>query len=137
MPRILAADDDDLLRELVRLRLCAAGHQVYSFPDGATALAAVPDVAPDCIVLDMTLAEMSGLAVLSALKADQEFAHVPVIMLTDRKGQDDVLAALRAGAADYLVKPFFPDELSLRIASVLQREGIGAQAWPRGRSAAA
>lgn len=118
---VLVADDDPLLRELVRFKLEAAGHKVSFAVDGERALAAAHDDQPDLVILDSMMPVLSGPEVLRALKEDPGTAAIPVLMLTSRKGQDDVVSALRGGAADYLTKPFLPDELAMRVEGLLAR----------------
>ncbi|WP_440522510.1 response regulator transcription factor [Sphingomonas sp.] len=118
MPRILVADDDDLLGELVRFKLEAAGHDVTILGDGAAALDAACSGDFDLVVLDAMMPVMSGSDVLRSL-ADER-PDLPVLMLTSRKAQADVLAALKAGARDYLTKPFIPDELVARVGTILK-----------------
>jgi DNA-binding response OmpR family regulator len=119
MPTILIADDDELLAALVQFKLEAAGHRVVVAADGAAALAEASRQRPDLIVLDAMMPVLTGSEVLARLKADPATATVPVIMLTARRAQDDVVSALRAGAADYLTKPFIPEELIARVESAL------------------
>lgn len=119
MPRILIADDDELLCELVSFKLEAAGHDVEVVSNGLAALEALRHETPDVLILDSMMPVMSGPEVLQAVKADAAMSSMPVIMLTARKGQEDVVSALRAGAADYLTKPFMPDELVMRVTAVL------------------
>lgn len=121
MPTILIADDDDLLVALVQFKLEAAGHRVVVAENGAAALEAAQRDRPDLIVLDAMMPVLTGSEVLARLKADPAIANVPVIMLTARRGQDDVVAALRGGAADYLTKPFIPEELLARVETALAR----------------
>lgn len=121
MPTILIADDDELLAALVQFKLEAAGHTVMVAEDGAAALAAVARRRPDLIVLDAMMPVLTGSEVLARLKADPATASVPVIMLTARRAQDDVVSALRAGAADYLTKPFIPEELVARVETALSQ----------------
>ena len=118
---VLVADDDPLLRELVRFKLEALGHEVTFAGDGSAALDAAQEQAPDLIILDSMMPVLSGPEVLRALKADLATAGIPVLMLTSRKGQEDVVSALRGGAADYLTKPFLPDELAMRVEGLLSR----------------
>ncbi len=129
MPRILIADDDPLLCELIAFKLEAAGHDVQVTPDGQAALDAARSNPPDMIVLDSMMPILTGPEVLRELKRSPETEAVPVIMLTARKGQADIVEALRAGAADYLTKPFLPDELAARIELTLSRtNGLGQRA---------
>ena len=118
MAKILVADDDDLLGELVRFKLEAAGHDVAILEDGAAALEAARAGDFDLVVLDAMMPVMSGADVLRALAAERP--SLPVLMLTSRKAQADVVAALDAGARDYLTKPFIPDELVARVATILK-----------------
>ena len=115
---ILVADDDDLLGELVRFKLEAAGHDVTVLGNGAGALEAARSGSFDLVVLDAMMPVMSGADVLRSLSAERP--DLPVLMLTSRKTQADVVAALNAGARDYLTKPFIPDELVARVTGILK-----------------
>ena len=123
MPSILIADDDLLLCELLRFKLEASGSVVRAVHDGQAALDAIRSERTDIVVLDSMMPVLTGPEVLHALKADPATAAVPVIMLTARKGEADIVDALRGGAADYLTKPFMPDELALRIEIALLHSG--------------
>ncbi len=116
--RILIADDDPLLRALLVHRLSADGHDVVVAEDGGEALAAVREQSPDLIVLDAMMPIMDGFEVLRRIKAERICA-APVIMLTALKREEDIVGALQLGAADYLVKPFIPDELGQRVLRLL------------------
>lgn len=120
MAYILVADDDDLLGELLRFKLEGAGHRVTIIGDGRSALDAALSGSYDLMVLDAMMPILSGPEVLNALA--QQGSRLPVVMLTARKGQDDVLDALSAGARDYLTKPFIPDELVARVNGILRSE---------------
>lgn len=115
---ILVADDDDLLGELVRFKLEAAGHEVTILGNGVSALEAARGGSFDLVVLDAMMPIMSGGDVLRSLSVEQP--DLPVLMLTSRKTQADVVAALNAGARDYLTKPFIPDELVARVTAILK-----------------
>jgi DNA-binding response OmpR family regulator len=117
---ILVADDDDLLGELLRFKLESAGHQVTIIEDGRSALSEAQTGNYDLLVLDAMMPVLSGPEVLRELVASG--SSLPVVMLTSRKGQDDIIAALNAGARDYLTKPFIPDELLVRVNAVLKAE---------------
>ncbi len=123
MADILIADDDDILVDIIRFRLQGVGHQVICAGDGEAALQQAISLLPDLIVLDSMMPILSGMEALAALKQDKRTATIPVIMLTARKGEADIVAALDAGAADYLTKPFIPNELLSRIAVQLKRSG--------------
>lgn len=117
--RILVADDDPLLRALLVHRLSADGYQVVTAEDGSEALAAIAEQQPDLIVLDALMPIMDGFEVLRRVKAGG-LSDAPVIMLTALKREQDIVGALALGAADYLVKPFIPDELGHRVRRLLQ-----------------
>lgn len=117
--RILIADDDPLLRALLMHRLSADGYQVTTAENGSEALAAIAEQQPDLVVLDALMPVMDGFEVLRRLKAGG-LSDAPVIMLTALKREQDIVGALQLGAADYLVKPFIPDELGQRVRRLLQ-----------------
>lgn len=119
---ILIADDDPLLRALLVHRLSADGYDVLTAEDGAQALAAITEQTPDLIVLDALMPVMDGFELLRRVKAGR-LSHAPVIMLTALRRDQDIVGALQLGAADYLVKPFIPDELSQRVRRHLQGAG--------------
>ena len=119
MARILIVDDDDLLRSLLQYRLSADGHEVLALEDGSRVLSTVQDNQPDLIVLDAMMPVMDGFEILRRLKSGPSPDSTPVIMLTALKREADIVGALELGAADYLAKPFIPDELSQRIRRIL------------------
>lgn len=123
--RILVCDDDPLLIELMDFRLRAKGYDVEVARDGAEALEKAASVEPAAIVLDAMMPRVDGFEVLARLKADTDLADIPVIMLTARKSENDIVSALDKGADDYLVKPFIPDELMARLSRLLTRKRRG------------
>ncbi|TPK97632.1 MULTISPECIES: response regulator [unclassified Mesorhizobium] len=121
--RILICDDDPLLLELMEFRLKAKGYEVVKAVDGAEALEKVRRDAPDVVVLDAMMPKADGLEVLARIKGDPALSEIPVVMLTARKGEKDIVSALDKGADDYLVKPFIPEELLARLARLIARKG--------------
>jgi len=119
MARILIADDDPLLRSLLQHKLAAEDHQIFASEHGGEVLDMVKDHAPDLIVLDAMMPVMDGFEVLRRLKAGAGTRNIPVIMLTALKREQDVVGGLQLGAADYLAKPFIPEELVQRIRRLL------------------
>ncbi|CAN5155525.1 MAG: response regulator transcription factor [Nocardioides sp.] len=119
MARIVVADDDDDIRELVEFKLTTLGHDVVPCVDGAAALAACAEHVPDLILLDVTMPGMSGLEALAVIRSDSELAELPVVMLTARAQEGDIHAGLSRGATDYVTKPFSPRELAARIEELL------------------
>ena len=120
--KILVADDDRLLRGLLEHKLAVAGFEVDIAEDGGAALELARPMKYDLMVLDAMMPVMDGFEVLRRLKNDPDTASLPVVMLTARRGEHDVLDALERGAAEYLTKPFIPDELVLRIRKRIKDE---------------
>ena len=118
-PTVLVIDDDPLLVELVTHKLLARGYQVQSAADGREGLERARVLRPDLIVLDQMMPLLDGRQVLQQLRADTSFSGIPVLMLTARKSESDVVDALALGAADFMPKPFSPDELAARVARLL------------------
>ena len=116
---ILVCDDNELLVELLSFRLENKGYSVLIARDGAEAVALAEQHRPDAIILDMMMPVMDGQLVLRRLRSQTETAAIPVIMLTARKQQRDIVDAFDLGANDYLVKPFIPEELMMRLARLL------------------
>ena len=119
MSSILVVDDDPLIRTLVEHKLRQRGFEVISAESGEEGLRQAAAKRPDLIVLDAMMPELDGFEVLHRLKQDAGTAGIPVIMLTARKQERDIVAALSSGARDYLVKPFMPEELIMRIRNLL------------------
>jgi DNA-binding response OmpR family regulator len=92
---------------------------VVTVGDGILAVAAARSLKPSLLVLDGMMPGLDGFAVIKTLKEDPETAEIPILMLSSLKGEKDIVGALTAGAADYLVKPFIPEELILRVKRLL------------------
>lgn len=116
---VLVCDDDELLVDLLEYRLRARGFDVLVARDGGAALAAIEECLPSAIILDAMMPVLDGQGVLRRLRAKPETARLPVLMLTARKGEQDIVDALELGANDYLVKPFLPEELMTRLQRLL------------------
>lgn len=121
MARILIADDDVILTEMLRFRLEGLGHEVVVAADGSAAINLLATGAIDLVVLDSMMPVVAGPEVLARIKSDPATADVPVVMLTARKSESDVLAALKGGVDEYLTKPFIPQELLFRIGKLLDK----------------
>jgi phosphate regulon transcriptional regulator PhoB len=118
---ILVVEDDEDIQELLTYNLKAAGYGVVSSKDGYEALDAARKRLPDLILLDLMMPGISGFDVCRELRRDERTARIPVIMLTARGDEVDRIVGLELGADDYVVKPFSPRELLLRIKAVLKR----------------
>lgn len=112
---ILIVDDDELLLMLLEHKLGQRGLHVTTANDGEAGLRTAIETRPDVIVLDGMMPVMDGFDVLRQLKANRNTEDIPVIMLSARRLEQDILKGLNLGAADYLVKPFMPEELFLKI----------------------
>ena len=119
--RILVADDDDDIRDLVTYKLGQAGYTIQAVASGSQALAAIEADPPDLAVLDMMMPGLSGIDVLRKIRDDGRMSGVRVILLTARARDADVDAGFATGADDYITKPFSPRELLHRVNTVLAR----------------
>jgi len=117
--QILVCDDDPLLVDLLDYRLSSRGYDVIIARDGGEALERLKEMRPDAIVLDAMMPVVEGYEVLRRIREDEALRAIPVIMLTARKQEQDILAALELGASEYIVKPFIPEELVARLARLL------------------
>ncbi|UIX34976.1 response regulator transcription factor [Streptomyces sp. GQFP] len=120
---IVVAEDDAKQAELVRRYLEHEGHTVTVVEDGRTALDTVRHQEPDLVVLDVMMPRADGLDVVRILRAERH--EVPVLMLTARSTEDDLLLGLDLGADDYMTKPFSPRELTARVRTLLRRNRRG------------
>ena len=118
--KALIVEDDRVLADLIAFTLRREGYQVNLAYDGATALQQWRDSRPDIIVLDLNLPKVDGFTVCSRIRAED---NTPIIMLTVRNEEDDIVRGLGAGADDYILKPFSPRQLVARIQSVFRRSG--------------
>ncbi len=119
--KILLVEDERDISEMVQYNLEQAGFDVITAEDGETALEAVREALPVLIVLDLMLPGIDGLEVCKLLKQDVRTRDVPILMLTARSEEVDRIVGLELGADDYVVKPFSPRELVLRIRAILRR----------------
>jgi two-component system, OmpR family, KDP operon response regulator KdpE len=124
MTSILLVDDDAPLLNALRIGLEAHGYALTTANDGAAAIALVTESPPDVVLLDLGLPRFSGLEVIQAVRA---WSTVPIIVLSARHQGPSKVAALDAGADDYVTKPFGMDELLARIRAVLRRTGDGLE----------
>lgn len=121
MSKILLAEDEEHIGQMVTFKLTNSGHQILRARDGEQALALAAAETPDLVLLDVMMPMLSGFEVLRRLKGDPQLKDIPVVMLTAKGQERDVLAGLGAGAVDYIVKPFSLKELTARIETILRR----------------
>jgi PAS domain S-box-containing protein len=122
--RVVVADDNADMREYLARLLRTAGYQVTTFNDGQAALDAIRAGAPDLVISDVMMPRLDGLGLVARLRASSGTAAVPVLLLSARAGQESSVEGLRAGADDYLVKPFSAVELLARVRSNLEMSRV-------------
>ncbi|MCQ8769617.1 response regulator transcription factor [Streptomyces telluris] len=122
MSRVLLIEDDRAVRDAVTLTLRRRGHEVEGAPTGEAGLAAMDTFRPDLVLLDLMLPDISGFEVCRRIRTTQQ---IPIIMLTARGDDIDVVLGLEAGADDYIVKPARGEVLEARIRAVLRRAAPG------------
>jgi len=123
MAKLLIIEDDADIRELISFNLEMSGYTVIKAQDGEEGLSAAREQKPDLVLLDLMLPGMDGLAVCAELKKSSRLRNVPVIMLTARSQDEDVVHGLETGADDYITKPFSPRVLVARVQAALRRAG--------------
>ena len=121
--KVLIAEDSATVRRLVAARLIADGYEVLEASDGEEALKLAREEAPDLLVLDKVMPKLDGFEVIRALREDPRTSELPIVMLTERTNEEDVLGGLDLGVEDYMPKPFSPHELSARVRRALRRSG--------------
>lgn len=122
MSRVLVVEDESAIAELISINLRHAGYEVTTAATAEEAQAAIDAVLPELVLLDWMLPGQSGIALAKRWRSQVRTRDLPVIMLTARAEEADKIAGLDAGADDYLVKPFSPNELLARIRAVLRRK---------------
>jgi DNA-binding response OmpR family regulator len=121
--RILVADDSPAVRRMVAARLIADGHDVVEAEDGKEALDLALKEPPAAVVLDKVMPKLDGFEVVRRLREHDQTQDLPIVMLTGRSQEDDVLGGLELGVDEYMSKPFSPRELSVRVTRLLKRSG--------------
>lgn len=126
--RLLVVDDDPSLRELLQIGLESEGFAVTTAEDGPTALAQFDELDPDLVVLDVLMPGMDGMELCRRIRQQ---SPVPIIMLTAKRNENDVVLGLESGADDYVTKPFSVRELAARVKSLRRRLDIDMRQTPR------
>ena len=122
--RVLAVDDNADIRDLIAFVLRRENYQVSTAPDGISGLEIIKETKPDLIILDVVMPEFSGYDVLEAVRSDKssKIRDIPVLMITSKSSTDDIDQALELGATSYIVKPFRPAKLVMKVKSLLGEE---------------
>jgi DNA-binding response OmpR family regulator len=121
MAKILIAEDERDIRDLITLTLRFAGHEVVATPNGEEAYHKAKEIIPDLIMMDVRMPRMTGYEACRLIKEVDELKPVPVIFLSAKGQESEVAAGLEAGAVEYILKPFAPNELTERVAAILEK----------------
>jgi DNA-binding response OmpR family regulator len=121
MAKILIAEDERDIRDLVAFTLRFAGHDVVAVGNGEEAVEAARLEKPALILMDVRMPRMTGYEACAVMKADAELQRIPVVFLSAKGQESEIRTGLDAGAAEYLLKPFAPAELTQRVAELLEK----------------
>ncbi|MBK9005464.1 MAG: Alkaline phosphatase synthesis transcriptional regulatory protein PhoP [Anaerolineales bacterium] len=123
MAKILIAEDERDIRDLVAFTLRFAGHEVIAATNGEEAVELAPKINPDLILMDVRMPRMTGYEACKIMKTMPGIKEVPVVFLTARGQESEIQQGLGAGAEEYLLKPFAPDQLTERVKAILAKFG--------------
>lgn len=121
MTKILIAEDERDIRDLITYTLHFAGYEVVSAGDGEEAVQLALKEMPDLVLLDVRMPRMTGYEACKAIKADEKTKGIPVVFLSAKGQEAEIQAGIQAGAVEYMVKPFSPDQLTARVQVVLAK----------------
>ena len=124
-PVVIIADDDAVLSALIRRKLTGLGFVVHSSDNGHHALQLIRDLGPDLAILDVMMPGVNGYQILKAMKEDASTSNIPVIILTSRNTEEDLVKSFGLGAVDFVSKPVSPSELAKKVMSQ-----VGMRALP-------
>lgn len=123
MAKIVIAEDERDIRDLIAFTLRFAGHEVAAASNGEEAVELAEKENPDLILLDVRMPRMTGYDACRAIKAKPEFVDTPVVFLSAKGQESEIETGMDAGAEEYMLKPFAPDQLTSRVAEILARFG--------------
>ena len=123
MAKILIAEDERDIRDLVAFTLRFAGHEVSAAANGEEAVELATKVNPDLILMDVRMPRMTGYEACKVMKANPDLKDIPVVFLTARGQETEIQQGLEAGAEEYLLKPFAPDQLTTRVKAIVAKFG--------------
>jgi DNA-binding response OmpR family regulator len=121
MANILVAEDERDIRELINFTLTFAGHRVTQARNGEEAVEMAQEIHPDLIMMDVRMPKLTGYEACRQLKAIDSVKEIPVVFLSAKGQDDEINTGIEAGAIDYILKPFAPEELTKRIAEILNQ----------------
>jgi CheY-like chemotaxis protein len=123
MAKILVAEDERDIRDLVAFTLRFAGHEVVVATNGEEAVEMASQANPDLILMDVRMPRMTGYEACKVMKARPDLKDIPIVFLTARGQESEIQQGLNAGAEEYLLKPFAPDQLTTRVKAILVKFG--------------
>ena len=123
MAKILIAEDERDIRDLVAFTLRFAGHEVFAASNGEEAVELAPKVNPDLIIMDVSMPRMTGYEACKVIKADPDLKDIPVVFLSAKGQESEIQQGLDVGAEEYLLKPFAPDQLTSHVKAILAKFG--------------
>jgi CheY-like chemotaxis protein len=123
MAKILIAEDERDIRDLVAFTLRFAGHEVFAASNGEEAVEMAPKVNPDLILMDVRMPRMTGYEACKAMKEIPDLKDIPVVFLSAKGQESEKQQGMEAGAEEYLLKPFAPDQLTIAIKAILAKFG--------------
>lgn len=123
MAKILIAEDERDIRDLIAFTLRFAGYEVFAAGNGEEAVEMTSKVNPDLILMDVRMPRMTGYEACRAIKANVDVKDIPVVFLSAKGQESEIQQGLDAGAEDYLLKPFAPDQLTTRVKAILAKFG--------------
>jgi DNA-binding response OmpR family regulator len=123
MAKILIAEDERDIRDLIAFTLRFAGYEVFAAGNGEEAVEMTSKVNPDLILMDVRMPRMTGYEACRAIKSNVDVKDIPVVFLSAKGQESEIQQGLDAGAEDYLLKPFAPDQLTTRVKAILAKFG--------------
>ena len=120
--KILIADDDPIIRKFLVTLLADRGYEIHEAQDGEQAYQMAGNIKPDLLLLDLIMPYRDGFDVLSELKGKSDTSHIPVIIMSVKDREEEIVEGLNMGAEDYVVKPFNAQELAVRVRKILERK---------------
>jgi CheY-like chemotaxis protein len=123
MAKILIAEDERDIRDLVAFTLRFAGYEVFAAANGEEAVEMAPDVNPDLILMDVRMPRMTGYEACRIMKLNPDLKDIPIVFLSAKGQEAEIQQGLDAGAEEYLLKPFAPDQLTSHVKTILAKFG--------------
>ena len=121
MAKILIAEDERDIRDLITFTLKFAGHEVVAASNGEEAFNLAQEILPEIILMDVRMPRMTGYEACKAMKQIESIRSIPVVFLSAKGQESEVQTGLEVGAVDYILKPFSPDQLTVRVSQLLEK----------------